>query len=102
MVASEINETNETIQVVNHFYTILELSTTNTKLSPVLDTQRMSVFTIQNRLNSPTSSNTPSFVSDTANTGSSSAAIYCTKPVILDKQLKSIRHKINCKYKFNI
>ena len=71
MVASEINETNETITGGKSFYTILELSTTNTKLSPVLDTQRMSVFTIQNRLNSPTSSNTPSFVSDTAKTGSS-------------------------------
>ena len=61
MVASEINETNETITGGKSFYTILELSTTNTKLSPVLDTQRMSVFTIQNRLNSPTSSNTVSY-----------------------------------------
>ena len=90
MVASEINETNETITGGKSFYTILELSTTNTKLSPVLDTQRMSVFTIQNRLNSPTSSNTPSFVSDTAKTGSSSAAIYCTKPVILENNSKAL------------
>ena len=56
----------------------------------MLDTQRMSVFTIQNRLNSPTSSNTPSFVSDTAKTGSSSAAIYCTKPVILENNSKAL------------
>ena len=91
MVASEINETNETITGGKSFYTILELSTTNTKLSPVLDTQRMSVFTIQNRLNSPTSSNTPSFVSDTAKTGSSSGiAIYCTKPVILENNSKAL------------
>ena len=62
MVASDINATNESISGGKSFYTILEMTTTNTKLSPVLDTQRMSAFTIQNRLNSPTSSNTPSFV----------------------------------------
>ena len=90
MVASEINETNETITGGKSFYTILELSTTNTKLSPVLDTQRMSVFTIQNRLNSPTSSNTPSFVDDTASTGTSSAAVYCTKPVLLENNSKAL------------
>ena len=56
----------------------------------MLDTQRMSVFTIQNRLNSPTSSNTPSFVSDTTKTGSSSTAIYCSKPVILENKLKTL------------
>ena len=91
MVASGINETNET-QIIGgkSFYTILELTTTNTKLSPVLDTQRMSAFTIQNRLNSPTSSNTPSFVADTASTGTSSAAVYCTKPVLLENTSKAL------------
>ena len=67
------------------------MTTTNTKLSPVLDTQRMSGFTIQNRLNSPTSSNTPSFVADTASTGTSSVNILY-KTNIARKQLKSIRH----------
>ena len=66
------------------------MTTTNTKLSPVLDTQRMSAFTIQNRLNSPTSSNTPSFVADTASTGSSSAAVYCTKAVQLENNSKAL------------
>ena len=91
MVASGINETNET-QIIGgkSFYTILELTTTNTKLSPVLDTQRMSAFTIQNRLNSPTSSNTPNFVADTASTGTSSAAVYCTKPVLLENTSKAL------------
>jgi len=83
IVASEINETNE-MSGGKSFYTILELTTTNTKLSPVLDTQRMSVFTIQNRLNNPTSGNTPDFVADTAATGTSSAAVYLTKPIILE------------------
>ena len=90
MVASEINETNESISGGKSFYTILELTTTNTKLSPVLDTQRMSAFTIQNRLNNPSSSNTPSFVTDTANTGTSSAAVYCTKPVLRDNNSKAL------------
>ena len=90
MVASDINATNESISGGKSFYTILEMTTTNTKLSPVLDTQRMSAFTIQNRLNSPTSSNTPSFVSDTANTGTSSAAVYCTKPVLLENNSKAL------------
>jgi len=91
MVASEINETNET-QIIGgkSFYTILELTTANTKLSPVLDTQRMSAFTIQNRLNSPTSSNTPNFVADTASIGTSSAAVYCTKPVLLENNSKAL------------
>jgi hypothetical protein len=91
MVASGINETNET-QIIGgkSFYTILELTTANTKLSPVLDTQRMSAFTIQNRLNSPTSSNTPNFVTDTASTGTSSAAVYCTKPVLLENTSKAL------------
>jgi len=83
IVASEINETNE-MSGAKSFYTILELSTTNTKLSPVLDTQRMSAFTIQNRLNNPTVSNTPNFVADTAATGSSTAAVYLTKPIVLE------------------
>ena len=90
MVASDINATNESISGGKSFYTILEMTTTNTKLSPVLDTQRMSAFTIQNRLNSPTSSNTPSFVADTANTGTSSAAVYCTKPVLLENNSKAL------------
>jgi len=90
MVASEINETNESISGGKSFYTILELTTTNTKLSPVLDTQRMSAFTIQNRLNQPTSSNTPDFVDDTANIGTSSSAVYCTKPVLLENNSKAL------------
>ncbi|HJO10375.1 MAG TPA: hypothetical protein QGH16_11000, partial [Verrucomicrobiota bacterium] len=37
-------------------------------VSPVLDTQRMSAFTITNRMNNPNSGNTPDFVADTAST----------------------------------
>jgi hypothetical protein len=82
-VMSEINETNE-MSGQKSFWTVLEFSTTNTKLSPILDTQRMSAFTITNRLNNPTLSNTPSFVADTASTGTSTAAVYLTKTVLLE------------------
>jgi len=90
MVASEINETNESITGGKSFYTILELTTSNTKLSPVLDTQRMSAFTIQSRLNNPSSSNTPDFVADTVKSGTSSAAVYLTKPIILENNSKAL------------
>src|SRR6056300_152833 len=96
MVASEVNQSGDTALAIaanvggKSFFTTLEMTTTNTKLSPVLDTQRMSVFTISNRLNSATSSNTPDFVDDITNTGTSSAAVYCTKPVILENNSKAL------------
>src|SRR6056300_1579673 len=96
MVASEVNQSGDTHTGTaanvggKSFFTTLEMTTTNTKLSPVLDTQRMSVFTISNRLNSATSSNTPDFVDDIANSGTSSSAVYCTKPVILENNSKAL------------
>ena len=83
MVASDINQTNE-MSGSKSLFVQLTMTTSNTKLSPVLDTQRMSAFTIQNRLNSPTSSNTVDFVDDDQPTGSSTAAIYCTRPITLE------------------
>lgn len=65
------------------FYTIMEMTTENTKLSPVIDLARRSVFAVANRLNSPTTSNTPDYVAETAATGSSTASQYITKPVVL-------------------
>ena len=44
---------------------------------------RNSVFCIANRLNSPTSSNTPSYVSETNASDTSNASKYITKPVVL-------------------
>ena len=60
------------------------LTTSNTKVSPVIDTQRISMITVQNRVNSPTSVNTVNFKDDEQPSGSSSAAIYCTRPIVLD------------------
>jgi hypothetical protein len=39
---------------------------------------------VQNRLNNPTNGNTPNFIADTAPTGTSSAAVYCTRPIVLE------------------
>jgi len=89
MVASEINETNEMSGNKSLFVTI-ELSTTNTKLSPAIDLQRTSAFVIGNRLNNPTSGNTPDYVDDTSSSGTSTAAVYLTKPVILENESTSL------------
>ena len=83
MVASSINETNE-MSGSKSLFVNLTLTTTSTKLSPVLDVARMSMIAVQNRLNAPTAGNTPNFVEDTAPTGTSSAAVYLTRPVILE------------------
>ena len=89
MVASEINETNE-MSGQKSFFNIITLNTTNTKLTPVLDTQRMSAFTITNRMNNPSSTNTPDFVANTASTGTSTAAVYCTKSIVLETASTSL------------
>jgi hypothetical protein len=83
MVASDINQTNE-MSGSKSLFVDCTLNTTNTRLSPVIDTKRISMITVQNRLNSPTSINTPSFVNDESSTGTSSAAVYCTRPIVLE------------------
>ena len=89
MVASEINETNE-MSGNKSLLVNMDLTTTNTKLSPVLDIQRISAFTIQNRLNSPTVSNTPNFVACTKNTGTSCSTKYITRPIVLENISSSL------------
>ena len=83
MVASDINQTNE-MSGSKSLFVDCTLTTTNTRLSPVIDTKRVSMITVQNRINSPTSINTPNFVNDEASTGTSSAAVYCTRPIVLE------------------
>ena len=89
MVASEINETNE-MSGSKSFWNIITLGTTNNKVTPVLDTQRMSAFTITYRMNNPTSGNTPDFVADTVATGTSTAATYVTKSIVLENASTSL------------
>jgi len=85
MIASGINETNE-MGGSKSFTMNFGLYTpdTNDNLSPVIDTKRMSLHLIQNRLNNPLSGTTPDFVAETTNQGGSSAAKYITKPVVLE------------------
>ena len=82
MVASSINETNEMGGSKSLFVNCV-MTTSNTKVSPVIDLQRCSAFAVQNRLNQPQSGDI-NYVADTANVGTSSAAVYLTKPVILE------------------
>lgn len=86
MVASTINLTNEMSSENKSLFLNLTLTTTNTKLSPVLDVKRMSMVAVQNRLNNPTNSNTPNYIADTASSGTSSAAVYVTRPITLVNQ----------------
>ena len=89
MVASQINETNE-MNGLKSLYVNVEMSSSNTKLSPLIDLQRFSAYTIQNRLNSPTTGNTPDFVADTTPTGTSTAAVYLTRPIVLENNSTSL------------
>ena len=84
MVASTINETNE-MSGSKSFNLVIDLFSPNggENLSPVIDTQKMNVVLIQNRLNNPVSGTTPDFVAETKNQGGSASAKYITKPIIL-------------------
>ena len=93
MVASAINETNEMSNIKSLFLNV-SLTTTNTKLSPVLDIKRMSMVAVQNRLNNPNVSNTPNFVASTEPTGTSVAAVYCTRPVVLENFSTSLEVRL--------
>ena len=86
MVASNLNATTEMASTNNgkSLFVNMILSTTNTRLTPVIDLSRTSMFTIQNRLNTPTSGNTPDFVAETNPTGGSSSAVYVTRPITLE------------------
>jgi len=82
MIASSINETNE-MGGNKSLFVNCSMTTTNTKVSPVIDLQRTSAFVVQNRLNQPQSGDV-NYVADTQNVGTSSAAVYLTKPVVLE------------------
>ena len=83
VIASQINETNE-MSGAKSLLIKCTLTSDNANLSPVIDTQRMSIFAISNRFNEHTSVNHPDFVADTTNEGSTSDAMYVTRPVVLD------------------
>jgi hypothetical protein len=96
LIASAINETNE-MSSSKSFNLAISLSTPtdNNNISPVIDTQRLSAFLIQNRLNNPISGTTPDFVEETTNTGGSSSAKYMTRPVILTNDATALDIRVS-------
>ena len=96
MVASSINETNE-MSGGKSFSMSISMSTpaADNNISPVIDTQRLSLFLIQNRLNNPISGTTPDFVAETANTGGSASAKYMTRPVILTNDATALDIRVS-------
>ena len=104
MVASTINETNE-MTGNKSFETLITMSTTLENLSPALDTQRMGIFTIQNRLNNinvntdlystgvlnKDTTLTDAYKASTAPEGDNNAAIYCTRKVTLENAATAIK-----------
>jgi hypothetical protein len=91
MVASQINETNEMSDSKSFAMNIAMLTSTgNNNLSPVIDTRTMSIHLIQNRLDNPTSNNTPDFVEETTSSGGTTAAKYITKSIILENSSTSL------------
>ena len=96
MVASAINETNEMSGGKSFSMSIsMSTPTNDNNISPVIDTQRLSLFLIQNRLNNPVSGTTPNFTAETTNTGGSAAAKYMTRPVILTNDATALDIRIS-------
>ena len=93
-IASSINETNE-MSGNKSFQTIFSLSTTADNLSPVIDTESMSVFVTKNRINSPASGTTPDFVAETNAKETSAAAKYLTRSVNLDNPSTALDIRIS-------
>ena len=91
MIASPINETNE-MSGSKSFVLNLSLFTPfgANNLSPVIDTSKMSLHLIQNRLTNPISGTTPDFVEETTNQGGSAGSKYITKPIILENPATSL------------
>jgi hypothetical protein len=96
MIASAINETNE-MSSSKSFNMNISMSTPSgvNNISPVIDTQRLSSFLIQNRLNNPISGTTPDFTAETTNTGGSAAAKYMTRPVILENNATALDIRVS-------
>jgi hypothetical protein len=94
MIASEINETNE-LSGKSSFEIEITMRTNDARLSPVIDTSRMSVVAVANRINNIDSSSdvypTTDHVPSTAPEGDQNAAIYLTKQVTLDQLATGIK-----------
>ena len=94
VIASSINETNE-MSGNKSFMTILDMDTSQTNLSPVIDLESMSVFVTKNRINNPASGTTPDFVAETNANQTSAEAKYLTKPIVLDNNSTALDIRIS-------
>jgi hypothetical protein len=96
LIASAINETNE-MSSSKSFNLAISMSTPtdNNNISPIIDTQRLSAFLIQNRLNNPVDGTTPDFVEETTNTGGSASAKYMTRPIILTNDATALDIRVS-------
>ena len=104
MVASPLNESQE-MTGSKSFQLLTTLGTEKENISPVIDTQRMGVLTVQNRINkidSPTDLHTPGtnssstnfsdlYKPSTAAEGDNNAAVYCTRKVTLANASSAIK-----------
>ena len=94
MVSSAINETNE-LSGVKSLSMPITLSSTDSRVSPVIDTQRMSMVAVSNKVNVIDSSSdvypTSIYKAMTEPEGDNHAAIYLTKKITLENAATSIR-----------
>ena len=92
IVASQINEANE-LSAAKSLFIPLTLSTTNENISPVIDTDRMSMNAIGNVINNVDSSSdvNETFFASTEPTGDNNAAIYITKQVALENPATALK-----------
>ena len=94
MVSSTINETNE-LSGVKSLSMPITLSSTDSRVSPVIDTQRMSMVAVSNKVNVIDSSSdvypTSIYKAMTEPEGDNHAAIYLTKKITLENAATSIR-----------
>ncbi len=94
IIASAINETNE-LSGRKSLEIRLNMSTTDAALSPIIDTGRMGIVAVANRLDNIDSSSdvfpTTDFISSNENEGDSNAAIYLTKQISLAQSATSLK-----------
>ena len=93
-IASSINETNE-MAGNKSFVTTLVLSSDRDNLTPVIDTESMSVFVTKNRINNPVSGTTPDFVAETASSETSADTKYLTRSINLDSPSTALDIRIS-------
>ena len=94
MITSAINETNE-LSSRKSLELQLTMSTDSVRISPVIDTGRMSMIAVANRLNNIDSSSdvypTTDYVPSTYPEGDQNAAVYLTKQVTLDTSATGLK-----------